>query len=122
MFVLKDYQLPQVAGGDHWGYEDSSGSAEENSSAANSYQNSSGTWGSPGLAVSTMQTVSLALARSGETASGCIEIQVGPATEQTCWGTDGSKSVQTCIGVGATASIGGFGGGVKGLICTTKAY
>lgn len=117
MFVLKDYQLPQVGGGDHWGYEDASGSAEENSSAANSYQNSNGTWGNPGAIVSTLQSVSLALARSGEMASACFEIQTGPVTETTCYKWNNTKSVQSCIGVGATANIGGVGGGVKGMIC-----
>lgn len=56
---------------------------------------------------------------SSAVTSGCYTIQVGPATSQTCVNSDGTKSVQTCIQVGPSGSLGGVGLGVTGQICST---
>jgi hypothetical protein len=46
--TLEDFELAEISGGDHWGYENSSGGIDEDRSTsyANSYQNSDGSWGS----------------------------------------------------------------------------
>jgi hypothetical protein len=53
MRVLEGFEVMAVSGGDHWGYENSDGGVDEDRSASysNSYQSSTGTWGS-GSAVS----------------------------------------------------------------------
>jgi len=115
MEVLSNYRLAEVFGGDHWGRE---GGDDED--MANSYQNSNGSWGSPGGQTATAQNFALATARSGEVLSACYTVQIGPVTSQTCTNSDGSKTVQNCVNVGPSVSVAGMGFGAQGNICSTR--
>jgi hypothetical protein len=104
MRSLDDFELVSVAGGDHWGYENSDGSIPESSSNSNagSYQNSNGSWGA------TTSTTNI-----------CYTATVGPTTSQTCYNSDGTTTVQSCVNAGPSINVGGAGFGVQANICNT---
>lgn len=87
---------------------------------ANSYQNSTGTWGSPSVGVSAAQTLALMQARSGESLSACYTVQIGPTSSQTCYNQDGTTTVQNCVNGGPSVSIGGLGLGGQLNVCSTR--
>lgn len=51
----------------------------------------------------------------------CYTVQAGPVSSQTCYMSDGTTSVQNCVNVGPSASVGGVGLGVTVNVCNTPA-
>lgn len=93
MRVLNTFELTNVAGGEPGPHDDYSYTGEES-----------------------FLEVIQAQARA---ASMCYTVVVGPTTTQTCTPLigNGPKTVQTCIQVGVSATLGPIGGGVSGQIC-----
>ncbi len=49
----------------------------------------------------------------------CYTVQVGPGTSQTCFNSDNTKTVQTCLTAGPAGTVAGMGLGLTGQVCST---